>query len=58
MSYEVSEEPDLIDLDLSMGQFNTTQSIEDMKLDKNMVGCGSYKVRSIPMEVNHFWSYF
>ncbi|XP_065078677.1 bridge-like lipid transfer protein family member 1 isoform X6 [Ochlerotatus camptorhynchus] len=37
MSYEVSEEPDLIDLDLSMGQFNTTQSIEDMKLDKNMV---------------------
>ncbi|XP_021700280.1 uncharacterized protein KIAA1109 isoform X7 [Aedes aegypti] len=39
MSYEVSEGPDLIDLDLdlSMGQFNTTQSIEDMKLDKNMV---------------------
>ncbi|XP_058820213.1 bridge-like lipid transfer protein family member 1 isoform X3 [Topomyia yanbarensis] len=35
MSYEVSEEPDLIDL--SMGQFNTTQSLEEMKLDKNMV---------------------
>ncbi|XP_055643314.1 bridge-like lipid transfer protein family member 1 isoform X2 [Toxorhynchites rutilus septentrionalis] len=37
MSYEVSENPDLIDLDLSMGQFNTTQSLEEMKLDKNMV---------------------
>ncbi|XP_038111246.1 transmembrane protein KIAA1109 isoform X3 [Culex quinquefasciatus] len=36
MSYEVSEEPDLIS-DLGIGQFNTTQSIEDMKLDKNMV---------------------
>ncbi|XP_053696625.1 bridge-like lipid transfer protein family member 1 [Sabethes cyaneus] len=35
MSYEVSEEPDLIDL--GMGQFNTTQSLEEMKLDKNMV---------------------
>lgn len=38
----MSEGPDLIDLDLdlSMGQFNTTQSIEDMKLDKNMVRNG------------------
>ncbi|XP_058456070.1 bridge-like lipid transfer protein family member 1 isoform X4 [Malaya genurostris] len=35
MSYEVSEEPDLIDL--SMGQFNTTQSLEEMKLDKNLI---------------------
>lgn len=32
----MSEEPDLIS-DLGIGQFNTTQSIEDMKLDKNMV---------------------
>uniref|UniRef100_A0A182PCZ3 Bridge-like lipid transfer protein family member 1 C-terminal domain-containing protein n=1 Tax=Anopheles epiroticus TaxID=199890 RepID=A0A182PCZ3_9DIPT len=38
MSYEVTEEPAFNGDDLmSMGQFNMTQPLEDMKLDKNMV---------------------
>uniref|UniRef100_A0A182JTV4 Bridge-like lipid transfer protein family member 1 C-terminal domain-containing protein n=1 Tax=Anopheles christyi TaxID=43041 RepID=A0A182JTV4_9DIPT len=38
MSYEVTDEPTFNGDDLmSMGQFNMTQPLEDMKLDKNMV---------------------